>query len=188
MGSATFKGVEGCSKAMKASVCVATFILLAASQGGAASAGHSSAKPAFDLIAHSWVGRWSCTETKTGQPDERWTQTTILYGAKWLKSTGTYPADKSGPATDFETVLGYDDSLHQWVTVTFLADGGYGIDRSASPANALTQVWVNAYPVDPKSNPPVTLSMMKNRYTVDGKYMEMGRHISFHWDCRKQTH
>jgi hypothetical protein len=157
-------------------------------RGEPACADQSSSTPAFDFIAHSWIGKWACTETKSGQPIERWAETMTLYGTKWLMLTGTYPADKSRPATEYESVLGYDDDLHQWATVTFLANGSYGIDRSASPASSLTQVWVNAYPIDPKSNPPVTLVMTKNRYTVDGNYTDNGRRISFHWDCRKHLH
>jgi hypothetical protein len=171
----------------KALLALAALAALFVLRDGSASADEPSKTPVFDVIARSWVGKWSCVETKTGQPPERWSETTSLYGTKWLKSTGTYPADQSGPATAFETVLGYDSALHQWVAVTFLADGSCGIDRSSSSASALTQVWVNAYPVDPKSNPPVTLVMMKNRYTVDGNYTDKGRRISFHWDCKKQS-
>jgi hypothetical protein len=171
----------------KVTFALAALAAITSLQNGPLYADHSSKMSAFDLIARSWVGRWSCTKTESGKPPERWTETTTLYGARWLKSTGTYPADQSGPATDFESVLGYDSHLHQWVTVTFLSDGGYGIDRSASPASALTQAWVNAYPADPKFNPPVTLAMMKNRYTVDGDFTHKGRRVSFHWDCRKSS-
>ena len=166
---------------------LAALAAITALRSGPAYADQSSKTPAFDAIARSWVGRWSCTKTEVGQPTERWTATTTLYGAKWLKTTGRYPAEKSRPAADFESVLGYDSDLHQWVTVTFISDGGYGIDRSTSPASAFTQAWVNAYPVDPKFNPPVTLAMTQNRYTVDGNFTHNGRHISFHWDCERQS-
>ncbi|HVN68033.1 MAG TPA: hypothetical protein VMU38_00060 [Candidatus Binatia bacterium] len=173
--------------ARNGTVALAALAAIAALGNGPARAAQASKTPAFDVIARSWVGRWSCTKTEAGQPTEQWSQTTTLYGAKWLKSTGTYPAEKSRPAADFETVLGYDSDMHQWVTVTFISDGGYGIDRSASPASAFTQSWVNAYPADPKFHPSVTLTMMKNRYTVDASYTEKGRRVSFHWDCRKQS-
>jgi hypothetical protein len=145
----------------------------------------ASAPSAFAVIARAWVGRWTCTETQTDKPVEAWTETMTLYGDKWLKSTGTYPADGSSPATGFESVLGYDDQLHQWVTVTFLANGSYGIDRSGSPPTSLTQIWVNAYPIDPHSNIPVTVVMTKNHRTVDGHYSENGKQMRFHWDCVK---
>jgi hypothetical protein len=141
---------------------------------------------AFAVIAQAWVGRWSCTETQTDKPAETWTETMTLYGDRWLKSTGTYPADGSTPATGFESVLGYDEQLRQWVTVTFLANGGYGIDRSSSPSTSLTQIWVNAYPIDPHSNIPVTEVMTRNDWTVDGHYTEKGKRMTFHWDCIKQ--
>jgi hypothetical protein len=153
----------------------------------------ASAKPptnapsAFAVISRTWVGRWACTETQTDKPVESWTETMTLYGDKWLKSVGTYPADGASPATRFESVLGYDEQLHQWVTVTFLANGGYGIDRSSSPQTSLTQIWVNAYPIDPHSNIPVTEVMTKNNWTVDGHFTENGKQMRFHWDCVKQS-
>src|SRR5579863_7396563 len=143
------------------------------------------APSAFDVIARAWVGTWTCTETQTSKPSESWTETITRYGDKWLKSTGTYPADGSTPATGFETVLGYDDQSQQWVTVTFLANGGYGIDRSSSPRTSLTQIWVNAYPIDPHSNVPATVVMTKNNWIVDGHFTEKGERMMFHWDCEK---
>jgi hypothetical protein len=147
----------------------------------------SQAPSAFDVIARAWVGRWRCTETQTGKPIESWTETTTLYGNKWLKVVGTYPADRSSPPTDFESVLGYDDHLRQWVTVTFIANGGYGIDRSSSPRTSLSQIWVNAYPIDPHSNIPATEVMTKSTWTVDGHYTENGKRMTFHWGCVKQS-
>jgi hypothetical protein len=141
---------------------------------------------AFSVIARYWPGKWSCTETQTGKPLEAWTETATLYGDKWIKTIGTYPADGASPATGYESVLGYDDRLHQWVTVTFLANGGYGIDRSLSPKTSFTQIWVNAYPIDPQSNIPVTVVMTKSTRTVDGHYTEKGVRMTFHWDCIKQ--
>jgi hypothetical protein len=147
----------------------------------------TNASSVFDVIARAWVGRWTCTETQSGKPAESWTETTTLYGDKWLKSSGTYPPEGSSPATGFESVLGYDAQLHQWVTVTFLANGGYGIDRSASPPTSFVQIWVNAYPIDPHSNIPVTVVMTKNTWTVDGGFTKNGKRIRFHWNCAKQS-
>jgi hypothetical protein len=167
-------------------VFVIAFVVGTAPTGVVASAQTADrGSSAFAFIAHSWIGKWTCTETQTGEPTERWEETMSLYGDKWIKSTGTYPADQFGPATSFESVLGYDTDRHQWVTVTFLASGSYGIDRSSSPASALTQTWFNAYPIDPDSNIPVTFAMSKLKWMVDGHYKEHGKKMSFHWDCIK---
>ena len=142
-----------------------------------------SPQAAFNIIRQSWIGTWSCTKSMTNTKTVQWTETVSAFGNRWIRFTGVYPAEKTMPASAYESVLGYDSERHQWVTVTFLADGSYGIDRGTSGKNAMTVTWVNAYPIE--SRVPATQVMTKHRFTVDGTYKEAGKLISFHWNCAK---
>lgn len=125
------------------------------------------------------------SESMTNTKQVQWSATATAFGDKWIKFAGVYPATKTMPRSAFESVLRYDSERRQWVTVTFAADGSYGIDRGSSGQNAMTQTWVNAYPPD-ESHVAATQVSSKHRYTVDYSYMEKGKRISVHWNCVKR--
>jgi|HubBroStandDraft_4_1064222.scaffolds.fasta_scaffold00003_252 hypothetical protein len=131
----------------------------------------------FTMMMQSWIGTWSCTKSITGTKTVQWTETATAFGEDWLKFTGVDPAEKSMQASAYESVLRYDRERHQWVTVTFIADGTYGIDRGTSGGNAMSVMWVNAYPVE--SHVPATQLITRHGFTVDGTYNEAGKPISF---------
>ncbi len=138
----------------------------------------------FNVLRQSWIGTWSCAKSVTNTKTVRWAETATAYGDKWIKFTGVYPAEKATPASAYESLFGYDSERHQWVTVTFIADGTYGIDKGTSGQNATIVTWVNAYPVEP--HVPATQVLSKRGFTVSGTYTEAGKPIFFHWNCAKR--
>jgi len=133
----------------------------------------------------SLVGSWSCTSKGTMGTTTS-TSTASMVGDKFVKFAGTVPAAGKRPAHTSEGFLGYDATKQQWVYLEVNTLGEYSVAKSNAAPTAMTQTWVDAYPVDPNDGPSTLRFTSPTSYTLDAAWKENGKAMSSHSVCTKQ--
>ena len=165
-------------KSFRVRVMIGAFALAAA-----VSNVHSTALAA-DAWNQSLVGKYSCTMT-TPRGTLSFTKTATTLGDQWIRFDDTIPAQIGRPAVTAGGLAGYDIKQHQWVTLYYDSLGTYSVAKSSAAPDAMTQTYVDAYPVDPSDGPTV-LTWGKNRITADWSIAMQSQKIPLHMLCVKQ--
>ena len=144
----------------------------------------TAASPASARL-QSLVGSWSCTQ-KGSMGTQTTTSTASMVGDTFVKFAGNVPAAGKRAAHTSDGYLGYDATKHQWVYLEVNTLGEYFVSKSDAAPTAMTQTWVDAYPVDPNDGPSTLHFTSPTSYTLDSAWKEKGKAMSAHTVCTKQ--
>ena len=130
--------------------------------------------------AQTFAGNWSC-RLQQGNSTYRSTIVAKPWG-EWIKEEITYPAQAGEPASTGIAFLGYDAQGHHWVYNETDSVGEYFVKKS-DDRDVRSSSWTGVYPTTGDATTFHVLS--HNRYTIDSRYTEGGKALSFHQLCTR---
>lgn len=156
---------------------VRSVVLIFASVVWASTASAVAAVPAG---VQTFAGSWSC-RLQQGGVTYASTISAVPWG-NWIKEDITYPAQAGEPASKGIAFMGYDTQGHRWIYNETDAVGSFFVKKS-DDRDVRASSWTGAYPA---SGDVTTFHVLSHdRYTIDSRYTEGGKALSFHQVCTR---